>query len=171
MSEETQDATLLRPGVAAQRHGVSGAALRRMAAAYERVRGALPESSAGRPWPIEAVERLEQARALLAAGRAKSVQAALEAHDLGARVSVDAAPALRDGATALNVIAVQLKGVVRLKQHVEALGNEIEALKSKLQRAKTLPETTRKAATTEANSEHGLFFRFALWLERRLKGS
>lgn len=65
------------PALVARRLSVSGQSLRRLAATYERVCEPLPRDERGRMWSEEAMERLKEARALVRAGRAVSVEAAL----------------------------------------------------------------------------------------------
>jgi signal transduction histidine kinase len=63
---------------AARLIGVSTSGLRRLAHIYERVYGALPrDSRLGRVWPTEAIERLNDARQVVQAGRAVSIEQAL----------------------------------------------------------------------------------------------
>jgi hypothetical protein len=72
------------PGDVATRLGVSSAGLRRLAVVYERVYGQLGrDPRQGRVWPQEAVERLERARAMVRAGQAVSIEAALNSLTFG----------------------------------------------------------------------------------------
>jgi hypothetical protein len=121
---------MMTPGAAASRLGVSGSALRRLSIAYEQVFGPLPEGGSGRLWPVEAVERLAAARALLAAGRARSARDALEAVEAGAEVSPAAALEVSRDARVLEVIAARLEGVERLEREVEALRREVSELRA-----------------------------------------
>lgn len=67
------------PKMVAERLQVSSSGLRRLAAIYEGVHGALPKDPmGGRLWSPQAVARLEAAKALVDAGRVKSVREALE---------------------------------------------------------------------------------------------
>lgn len=72
---------IYHPGDVATRLGISGAGLRRLAAAYERAMGELPRDERGRVWPEDAIERLERARAAVQEGQAVSVEGALRADD------------------------------------------------------------------------------------------
>ena len=73
------------PRDVAERLGLSGAALRRIAVIYEEIHGPLRRDPPGkrgkRVWTWEAVERLEHARALVHTGRAGSIEDALRAGD------------------------------------------------------------------------------------------
>ena len=67
------------PADVARRLGISGAGLRRLAQGYERVFRPLPrDPKHGRLWPEGAVRHMEAARAMVGAGRATSVEAALD---------------------------------------------------------------------------------------------
>ncbi len=169
---------VLSPGDVARRLGVSPSGLRRLAGVYGAVFGELPKDSSGtsRLWPIEAVGRLERARALLAAGQARSVADALRAVEGGAQPSPEAAVALsRDGriVEALGVVSAQLEAVLegnrRLEREVEALRQEVGELRQLPAAAVTkdsLP-TPDGAAAVEVE---GPFVRVGRWLERRLRG-
>lgn len=68
------------PADVARRLGISGAGLRRLAQGYERVYRPLPrDPKHGRLWPEAAVRHMEAARAMVGAGKATSVEAALDA--------------------------------------------------------------------------------------------
>ncbi len=90
MSEAEADdpQIVMPPKEAARRLGVASSTLRRLAPTYEAVHGLLPwegdEAGGGRLWPGEAVERVQAARALVAEGRAKSLESALHALARGA---------------------------------------------------------------------------------------
>ncbi len=168
---------MLTPGSAAARLNVSGAALRRMAVAYVEVYGELPEAAGGgRLWPMEAVERLEQARALLTAGRARSVRDALEALRAGAQVSVEVSAALGRDTRVLEVIAQRLEAVDRLECKVEELHSEIAALTQRqLEQGKQPDPVSDKPMSApsigSAEPRPGVLVRAAQRLERlfRLK--
>jgi len=67
------------PADVARRLGISGAGLRRLAQGYERVYPPLPrDPKHGRLWPEAAVRHMEEARAMVGAGKATSVEAALD---------------------------------------------------------------------------------------------
>lgn len=153
----------LTPGIVAEDLGVSGAALRRMAAAYEKVYGPLPEGAAGRLWPVEAVERLRDARKLIAGGRARSVQGALQLLRSGATLPVEAPWALKPITTGPGELVAELR----------ALRGEVEAMRSELSELRALPPAPTPAA--EAMSERageqradGALVRVARWLEQML---
>ena len=67
------------PADVARRLGISGAGLRRLAQGYERVFRPLPrDPKHGRLWPEDAILYMEAARAMVGAGKATSVEAALD---------------------------------------------------------------------------------------------
>ena len=67
------------PADVARRLGISGAGLRRLAQGYERVFRPLPrDPKHGRLWPEDAIRYMEAARAMVGAGKAVSVEAALD---------------------------------------------------------------------------------------------
>lgn len=67
------------PADVARRLGISGAGLRRLAQGYERVFRPLPrDPKHGRLWPEAAVRHMEAARAMVGAGKASSVEEALD---------------------------------------------------------------------------------------------
>lgn len=124
------------PGDVAKRLEVSPSGLRRLAGVYAQVYGDIPTDSSGtsRRWPSAAVYRLEQARALMAAGQARSIKDALLAVESGAVPSVEAAVTLgQDGRVveALRVVAVQLEALHssnrELRLEVEALRGDLRA--------------------------------------------
>ncbi|HVF02791.1 MAG TPA: hypothetical protein VNA27_15815 [Rubrobacteraceae bacterium] len=63
---------------------VSASGLRRLAGIYERTVGSLPRDERGRVWPEDAVEALEDARAMVRESRAVSIEAALRGQELDA---------------------------------------------------------------------------------------
>lgn len=67
------------PADVVRRLGISGAGLRRLAQGYERVFRPLPrDPKHGRLWPEDAIRYMEAARAMVGAGKATSVEAALD---------------------------------------------------------------------------------------------
>ncbi len=162
---------VMNPGDVARRLGVSPSGLRRLAGVYAQVHGELPKDSSGtsRQWPGEAVYRLEQARALMAAGQARSIKDALLAVEGGATPSADAALALgQDGRVieALGVVAARLEAVLESNRRLEA---EVEALRREVATARALPEGEQGAETVTGKSS-GVLVRVATWLERRFRG-
>jgi hypothetical protein len=175
---------VLSPGEAARRLGVSPSGLRRLAGAYGEVYGDLPKDSSGtsRIWPQEAVGRLEAARALMAAGQARSIRDALLAVEGGAAPRVEVA--VQDGriAEALGVVAARLEAVLDSNRRLEA---EVAELRAEVAASRALPASERAAAVEagqrggespgealgEAQGEaDGPMVRAARWLERRLRG-
>jgi DNA-binding transcriptional MerR regulator len=129
MTDETE--VLWSPGDVAKRLGVSPSGLRRLAGTYAELYGELPRDSSGtsRLWSSEAVNRLEAARALLAAGQARSIKDALLAIEGGATASADAALSLgQEGRVveALGVVAARLEA---LQESNRGLREEIKALR------------------------------------------
>jgi hypothetical protein len=171
---------VLSPGEAARVLGVSPSGLRRLAVVYGEVYGDLHKDAGGtsRVWPREAVVRLQRARALLAAGQARSVRDALVAVEGGAAPPVEMAAAGGDVAAALGMVATQLEAVLSSNRRLEA---EVQALRSEVEGLRALPASERPRAvegrpgggesTGEASGgADGLMVRAARWLERRLRG-
>lgn len=163
---------ILNPGDVARRLGVSSSGLRRLAAVYAEVYGPLQKDAGGtsRLWPPEAVDRLERARALMAAGQARSIKDALLAADRGVQPRLEVA--VQDGrvAEALGVVAARLEAVqesnARLERKVDALTERNGQLEQKLS-ALPAPNT----AATEpggggSGGGDGILVRLARRLER-----
>jgi DNA-binding transcriptional MerR regulator len=146
MTDETE--VFWSPGDVAKRLGVSPSGLRRLAGVYAQLYGELPKDSGGtsRQWPGEAVYRLEQARALMAAGQARSIRDALLAVESGVTPSADAALALgQEGRVveALGVVAARLEALQESNARLEA---EVAALRSELAEVRALPASERSPA-------------------------
>lgn len=175
---------VLSPGEAARRLKVSPSGLRRLAVVYGEVYGDLQKDAGGtsRLWPQEAVMRLEAARALLAAGQARSIRDALVAVEGGAAPRVEVA--VQDGrvAEALGVVAARLEAVLGSNERLES---EVQALRAEVEGLRSLPASERAAAVEggggaadstgegggAAESEaDGPVVRLARWLESRLRG-
>jgi len=137
VSDQTE--VVLNPGDVARRLGVSPSGLRRLAGVYAELYGELPKDSSGtsRLWSPEAVRRLEAARALMAAGQARSIKDALLAVESGASPAVGMVAA-QDGDVlrALGVVAAQLEAVLDSNRKLEA---EVAALRSEVAEARALP--------------------------------
>jgi hypothetical protein len=134
----TDDAeVVLSPGEAARVLGVSPSGLRRLAVVYGEVYGALQKdaSQTSRVWPQEAVVRLQRARALMAAGQARSVRDALVAVEGGAAAPVEMAVSDGRVEAALGVVATRLEAVLDSNRRLEA---EVAALRAEVA-AKALP--------------------------------
>ncbi len=156
----------MSPGSAARRLGVSPSGLRRLAGAYSEVYGELQKDASGtsRIWSGEAVARLEAARALMAAGQARSIKDALLAVEGGATPSADAALALgQDGRVveALGVVATRLEALQDSNRELRA---EVAALRSEVATSRALPELDKAAL----QDRPGVLTRVLRWLERRL---
>jgi hypothetical protein len=102
------------------------------------VYGDLPKDSGGtsRLWSVEAVRRLEAARALLSAGQARSIKDALRAVEGGAAPPVEVMA--HDGRVeaALGVVAARLEAVLDSNRRLEA---EVAALRSEVAGLRALP--------------------------------
>ncbi len=164
---------VLSPGEAARVLGVSPSGLRRLAVVYGEVYGELQKDAGGtsRIWPREAVVRLQAARALMAAGQARSVRDALRAVEGGAAPPVEMAAAAGDVVAALGVVATRLEALQdsnqRLEAEVAALRSEVEGLRA----LRALPASERSPAVEGGGAgEDGLVVRAARWLEQRLRG-
>lgn len=175
---------VLTPGEAARRLKVSPSGLRRLATVYGEVFGELQKDAGGtsRVWPREAVMRLQAARALMAAGQARSVRDALVAVEGGASPRVEVATAGGDVLGALGVVASRLEAVLASNERLEA---EVRALRSELAEVRALPASERAGeveaghwggeSTGEGDGEaegssDGPMVRAVRWLERRLRG-
>ncbi len=190
MADETE--IFWSPGDVAKRLEVSPSGLRRLAGVYAQLYGELPKDSSGtsRQWPSEAVRRLEQARALMAAGQARSIKDALLAVESGATPSADAALALgQDGRMieALGVVAARLEALqdsnARLESEVAELRADLgrsgpAAIPSTLRpvafgagaEAETTPEAPEVSRADPGDADGGVLVRVARTLERILKG-
>jgi hypothetical protein len=153
--------TLLEPSAAAERLGVSASGLRRLAPIYEQVHEPLPRRGSGdkskraRLWSVEAVERLQDARALVEQGRCKTILEALRGLQAGVITTLEVEPASRQ--TGSDVATQRTLGL--LVREVSALRDEVAELRQAADRTKSLETTDR----------HGLLVRFGLWLESVLR--
>lgn len=163
MADENE--VILSPREAARRLGVSPSGLRRLAGVYGDMFGDLPKDASGtsRLWPQEAVGRLEQARALLAAGQARSIRDALTAVESGAAPRGDIS--VNDGrvAEALGVVATQLQAVLDSNERLEAEVRQLRTIVD-VPNPAGLPSDSPTPA-----GKHGPLVRVALWLEAVLR--
>jgi DNA-binding transcriptional MerR regulator len=175
---------VMNPGDVARRLGVSPSGLRRLASIYGEVHGELPKDSSrtSRLWSLEAVVRLEAARALMAAGQARSIRDALVAVESGAAPPVGVAVQDARVAEALGVVATRLEALQASNERLEA---EVAALRSEVEAVRALPASERPAAVegqsgaaqrhatgqgaAEASAD-GLVVRAVRWVERRFRG-
>ncbi len=177
MSGEAE--VVLSPGDVARRLGVSPSGLRRLAVEYGKVHGELPKDASGtsRLWSPKAVRRLEAARALMAAGQARSIRDALMAVEGGAAPPVEMAAAGGDVVAALGVVATRLEALQASNERLEA---EVAGLRSEVEAVRALPASERPAAVEggqrvgespgEGQREaDGPMVRAARWLEQRLR--
>jgi DNA-binding transcriptional MerR regulator len=175
---------VMTPGDVAKRLGVSPSGLRRLASVYAGLYGELPKDSSGtsRQWPSKAVYRLEQARALMAAGQARSIRDALVAVESGAAPPVGVAVQDARVAEALGVVAARLEALQASNERLEA---EVAALRLKVAEVRALPQPEWAAVVdmgqTGGESPNvgrgaaerqpdGAVVRLARWLEQRLRG-
>lgn len=163
---------VMSAGMAAERLGVSPSGLRRLAIIYTSVHDELPREpkTNNRVWPVEAVTRLEQARALVEAESYHSIKEALEALDRGEPVDLpdEAHKALSlSEASARELLGVLIGETRAMCAELGALHRDNEQLRSKVEALATpalpsAPETPQAAPT-------GLLVRVAMWLEKILK--
>ncbi len=168
MTDETE--VFWSPGDVAKRLRVSPSGLRRLAGVYAQLYGELPKDSSGtsRQWPGEAVNRLEAARALMAAGQARSIKDALLAVESGVTPSADAALALgQDGRVveALGVVAARLEALQDSNRELKA---EVTALRGEIATGRSLPRSEQDAETVTGESS-GVLVRVVVWLERWMR--
>jgi hypothetical protein len=154
--------TLLEPSAAAERLGVSASGLRRLAPIYEKVHEPLPRRGTGdkskraRLWPSEAVERLQDARALVEQGRCKTILEALQALQTGVVTTLEIEPVNRQ------------QGLdVATQKTLEMLIREISALRDEV--AELRKDAGTKSLEASDRLDRGLVTRFGLWLERLLR--
>lgn len=126
---------------AAEQLGVSASGLRRLGSIYAEVHGELAREpkTERRIWTTEVVERLRQARALVEAGRYRSIRDALEALVKGVDVDVAtelATPAQQPPPQALGVLLQEIRS---LQQHLEAV-ERLEARMEEMQRQLEAPK-------------------------------
>lgn len=111
----------LGPKLVSQQLGVSPSGLRRLASIYESVHGDLPKDAmGGRLWEPQAVARLEAAKALVDAGRVKSVREALVRPEESVASELEALPRKVDAFEALELVLAELRD---LKAQVAVLQN------------------------------------------------
>jgi hypothetical protein len=160
---------VLSPGEAARVLGVSPSGLRRLAVVYGEVYGALQKDAGGtsRIWPREAVVRLQEARALMAAGQARSIRDALVAVEGGAAPPVEMAVSDGRVEAALGVVATRLEALQDSNQRLEA---EVRALRSEVEGMRALPASEQSPAVEGRGAgEDGLVVRAARWFEKLLQ--
>ncbi len=185
---EYEGRTVYPPAEAARLLGVSVSGLRRYGLLYEGVFDQLPRDPQGRRlWTPEAITRLRRAKALMAEGRAVSIQAALEADETP--VQDTQGVVLHDPSTeAFTRLTDALNVIIRLEQTNQQLVHEVAALRERLEQGDPNAEelrrmndyligelersrsTARDNAPTVAGSADGPVVRVVRWLERRLRG-
>lgn len=190
---------VMPPKEAARQLGVAASTLRRLAPTYEAVHGPLPwegdEAGGGRLWPAEAVERVQDARALVAEGRAKSLESALRALAGGAPPPSGVLSRPDEATALIEALREELRAD---REDRQALREEVAALRSELAESRALPpaanaERINRALEVELlesqeaparpdpgtgsgtvaddpGSADGPMVRVARWVERRLRG-
>lgn len=114
--------------------GVSPSGLRRLASIYVEVHGELPRHPAtqNRLWPVVAVERLQAARTLVEAGRARSVREALQLLEHEVDLSVE----LQDPAATLptgEALGVLVEAVQALREELAEVRRDNAAVRRQLE--------------------------------------
>jgi DNA-binding transcriptional MerR regulator len=130
---EGRGGTVYPPAEAARLIGISVSGLRRYGLLYEDIYGRLPRDAQGRRlWTPGAVERLRRAKALMAEGRAVSIQAALEADETPDQDVQEVS--LHDPSTeALRRLSGALDTIDRLEQTNQELVREVSALRERVE--------------------------------------
>jgi hypothetical protein len=162
----TDAEVVMSPGEAARVLGVSPSGLRRLAVVYGEVYGELEKDAGGtsRVWPQEAVVRLQQARALMAAGQARSIKDALRAVEGGAVPRAEVIATGGDVAATLRVVAARLEALQDSNRRLEA---EVAALRAEVGNLRALPGA--ESPTTGQPPGDGLAVRTARRLEQLLR--
>lgn len=144
-TEQTEQTELvMAPREAARQLGVAASTLRRLAPTYESVHGPLPwegdEAGGGRLWPELAVRRVQAARALVAEGRAKSLESALRALEGGAPPPGGVLSRSDKVGELVEALRAELEAVRRGLAEIPELRAEVAALRLELAGAgQTLP--------------------------------
>lgn len=182
---ENKGGTVYPPAEAARLLSVSVSGLRRYGLLYEGVFDQLPRDPQGRRlWTPEAITRLRRSKALMAEGRAVSIQAALEADETPVQDEVELQ--VSDPSTeAFTRLTDALNVIVRLEQTNQQLVHEVAALRERMEQGDPNAEELRRmnaylmseleryrnpapgAANVQDDSVMGRALR---WLERRLRG-
>ena len=132
----TEQQLVYPPADVARRLGISGAGLRRLAQGYERVFRPLPrDPKHGRLWPEVAVRHMETARAMVGAGEATSVEAALAT--LARGDESEKAPGTRNPSEDCMDVLVQVLRALRLnlehqQQRLASLETHVRVLRAHL---------------------------------------
>ncbi len=204
VDNEKEPMVLLPPKEAARRLGIVPSTLRRLAPIYEGIFGELPwegdAEGGGRLWPSDAVERLQAGRALVAEGRAKSLDSALRALAGGATPPETLArpDTAEEALRLLGSLGGDLRAIRERLEEIPLLRREVEALRAELgnrgaqsaeeissapslrprafgdgppaETAETAPEAPREARADRGDDSGGVLVRLARRLERILGG-
>lgn len=155
----------------AARLGITPAGLRRLADIYGEVYEPLQRDTYynnRRLWTLEAVERLEAARALVQADRARSIKAALLMLQSGVETPQDALALSSKEVSKDPLLLAVLEHVQRLESRMEAMQRQLQAPKedrnptAELERmnAYLLGELERRRLENEAKKEPRPWWRF-----------
>ncbi len=130
---------------------VSASGLRRLAGIYERTIGPLPRDERGRVWPEEAVNALEDARALVRESRAVSIEAALRGQELD-QVAEPYPATQRPSRDVIDPGAAILEELRALRELVEEQNRRISELEEAVRTGRELeasPETVPTPSPVE----------------------
>lgn len=189
MSEQGSG-TVYPPAEAARLLRVSVSGLRRYGLLYEAIFDPLPRDPQGRRlWTPGAVERLRRAKALMAEGRAVSIQTALEMDETPVQDVQEVT--LHDPSTeALRRLSAALDTITRLEQTNRQFLQEVSALRERmeqgdpntdelrrmnaflmteLERARTVAHEQPATVEEKDGAAGSPVLRVIQWLERKLR--
>jgi hypothetical protein len=160
ISEGHEQRRVYPPHEVQSRLAVSAYDLRRLAGIYERTMGPLPRDERGRVWPEDAVEALEDARALVRESRAVSIEAALRGQEV--RVEAEPYPATqrpsRENIDSGTAILEELRGLREAVSEQNRLlaeqGERLKRLEAGTQ-AELIPVTSDTSITPAAARDPG----------------
>ncbi len=160
-------------GSAADRLGVSPSGLRRLAIIYTSVHDELPREpkTNNRVWPVEAVARLEHARALVEAERYRSIKEALEAIEQGAPIDLDAENVKElslSEPSARELLGVLIQETRAMRAELEALRGENQQMRAEIGELKA-PAALTDAPRTPQDAPARMLVQVAVKLERWLR--
>lgn len=155
---------------------VSASGLRRLAGIYERTVGPLPRDDRGRVWPEDAVEALEDARAMVRESRAVSIEAALRGQEVGGgaepypatqRPSVAATSpgaAILEELRALRALVEEQNARISELEEAVRTGRELESPSEPVQPGEVAPATDAGGpATGQDRADTGPWRRVLAW--------
>jgi hypothetical protein len=175
--EDQEQRRVYPPHEVQARLEVSASGLRRLAGIYERTVTPLPRDERGRVWPEEAVEALEDARALVRENRAVSIEAALRGQEvepgaepypatqakLPSRGAIDPGQAILEELRALRALVEEQNR--RISELEEAVRGEAGApeLESPSEPVQPTPAVEAKPDPGQEHGETSLWRRVADW--------